>query len=88
MFATDLVTANGENGIRAFGLNFVRIRWQWMGFQPQRASEVGRLDTSVVPPCGFIARAMHFAMMSAAQRDRELIAHLATEARDCTKRRW
>jgi hypothetical protein len=32
MFATDLVTANGENGIRAFRLNFVRIRWQWMGF--------------------------------------------------------
>jgi hypothetical protein len=54
MFGTDRVTANGENGIRAFRLNFIHIRWQWMGFQPQRASDGGRIDTGLIPPRGFI----------------------------------
>ena len=70
MFATDLVTANGQNGIRAFRLNFVRIRWQWMGFQPQRASDDGRIDTGLIPPCAFITAVMNFAVVAASRAAR------------------
>jgi hypothetical protein len=50
-----------------------------MGLQPQRAGSDGWIDASIFPPCGFVARAMGFAMMAPAQRDGELIAHLAAK---------
>jgi len=34
-----------------------------------------------MPPCGFITAAMHFAMVSATERDSELITDLATQSR-------
>ena len=52
-----------------------------MGLQPQRASGDGRIDTGLIPPGGFIAAAMDLAMMSPAERNRELIADLAAERR-------
>ena len=65
MFATDLVTANGENGIRAFGLNFVRIRWQWMRLKLERASGGGWVD-SIFFHQAFVAAAMDLPVMCAA----------------------
>jgi len=38
-----------------------------------------RLDTKPVPPSGFIAAAVDFAMVNTTERYRELVAHLATE---------
>ena len=63
----------------AFRLNFVRIRWQWMGFQPQRASDDGRIDTGLIPPRAFITAVMNFAVVAATERDGEFIADLAAK---------
>jgi hypothetical protein len=35
------------------------------------------VDTEPVPPCGFIATAVDLAMVSAAERQGELVAHFA-----------
>ena len=53
--------------------------WQWMRLQPQAASRGGWIDTSLVPPHRFIATAMNLTMVSATERDRELVADLAAE---------
>ena len=37
------------------------------------------VDFGFAPPCGFITRSVHLAMMAAAQRDDEFVAHLAPE---------
>jgi hypothetical protein len=58
---------------------FVRIRWQWMGFQPQRASDDGRIDTGLIPPRAFISAVMNFAVVTATERDGEFIANLAAK---------
>ena len=50
-----------------------------MRLQPQRAGGDGWIDTGLFPPCGFITTAMDLAMMAAAQRDDEFVAHLAPE---------
>ena len=50
-----------------------------MRFEPQRACGAARIESELLPPCRFIPLTMHFTMMSAAQRDRELIADLAAE---------
>jgi hypothetical protein len=50
-----------------------------MRLQPQAAGDDRRIYAEVLPPSGFIATAVDLAMMSPAQRDRELIAHLAPE---------
>jgi hypothetical protein len=50
-----------------------------MRLQPERASCGGRINTTLLPPCRFLATAMHFAMMSAAERYRELIANFAAK---------
>ena len=52
-----------------------------MRLQPQAASGGGWIDTSLVPPHGFIATTMHLTMVSATERDRELVADLAAERR-------
>ncbi len=52
-----------------------------MRLQPQPASRGGWIDTSLVPPHRFIATAMNLTMVSATERDRELVADLAAERR-------
>ena len=52
-----------------------------MRLQPQAASRGGWIDTSLVPPHRFIATAMNLTMVSATERDRELVADLAAERR-------
>jgi hypothetical protein len=37
------------------------------------------IDTGFVPPLGFITAAVEFAVMTTAKRNRELVAHLASE---------
>ncbi|MFZ0151464.1 MAG: hypothetical protein WAM72_24590 [Xanthobacteraceae bacterium] len=50
-----------------------------MGFQPKGARRDSRIDTGLNPPSGFIAAAMHFAVMSPSKRNGKLVADLATE---------
>ncbi len=52
-----------------------------MGFQPQGAGRDVRIDAGLAPPFRFIAAAVHFAMMAAAQRHGEFVADLAPERR-------
>jgi hypothetical protein len=58
-----------------------KCTWQWMCAQPKSASRGGGIDTSLVPPGGFIPRAMDLAMVTAAERNRELVAHFAADCR-------
>ena len=50
-----------------------------MRFEPQRTSRSDRINPGFLPPRGFIAIAMHLAMVPATQRDSELIADLASQ---------
>ena len=50
-----------------------------MALQPQGASGDGRIDRGLVPPGQLVTAVMDLAMMSAAQRDRELVADLAAK---------
>jgi hypothetical protein len=52
-----------------------------MCFQPKGASGGSRVDAYGGPPSGFVAAAMHLAVMSAAQRHRKFIADLAPKRR-------
>jgi hypothetical protein len=50
-----------------------------MGLKPQHSSHSRRINPELAPPRGFIAAAVDRAMVSATQRDRELIADLAAK---------
>jgi hypothetical protein len=50
-----------------------------MCLAPQSVCRGEWLDADLCPPCCFIATSMYFAVMCAAQRDRELITHLSSE---------
>ena len=50
-----------------------------MGLQPQCSGDRGWLDASLNPPSFFISVAMNVAVMTAAERDGELVADLAAE---------
>jgi hypothetical protein len=50
-----------------------------MRFEPQGARHNGRIYSYLPPPSGFIATAMHLAMMSSTQGHSELIADLSAE---------
>ena len=50
-----------------------------MRLEPQGASRIGRIHSYLPPPSGFVATAVHLAMMSSTQGDGELIADLAAE---------
>jgi len=50
-----------------------------MSFVPQRPRSDGWIDTRLPPPGGFVAAAVHLAMVSATQWDGELIADLLPE---------
>ncbi len=48
-----------------------------MGLQPKRARRSGSIYSIPTPPDSFVSAAMHFTVMSSAQRHRELVADLA-----------
>ena len=50
-----------------------------MRFEPQRAGRNSRINSYLPPPSGFVATAMHLAMVSSTQGDGELIADLSAE---------
>jgi hypothetical protein len=50
-----------------------------MRFKPQRAGRNGRIYSYLLPPRGFVAAAMHLAMMPSTQRHSEFIADLSAE---------
>ena len=52
-----------------------------MRLEPERAGGSGRIDAGPLPPGRFVATAMHLAMMAAAERHGELVAHLAAKRR-------
>jgi len=52
-----------------------------MCLQPEDSGGVSRINPNVAPPDGFIAAAMHLAVMAPAQRNRELVADLAAQRR-------
>ena len=45
-----------------------------MGRQPKGAGAIRRIDADIFPPCDLVTTVMNFAMMTATERDRELIA--------------
>ena len=53
--------------------------WKRMRFEPERTGGGARIDAGLFPPCCFIATAMDLAMMPAAERHREFVAHLAAK---------
>ena len=46
---------------------------------PQSICRTEWLNAELCPPCCFVARSMNFAVMPAAQGDRELITHLSSK---------
>jgi hypothetical protein len=46
---------------------------------PQSNCRTEWLNAELCPPCCFVARSMNFAVMPAAQGDRELITHLSSK---------
>ena len=50
-----------------------------MRFEPKRSRRAGWINISLLPPDRFVAGAMDFAVVPAAKRDRELIAHLTAQ---------
>jgi hypothetical protein len=73
-------------GASAFHPFISQSRWERMGFEPERAGGGGRINVRRLPPDRFIAAAMHFAMMAAAERHGKFVADLAAQrcrSRDC-----
>jgi hypothetical protein len=50
-----------------------------MRLTPEALGNLERIDSPVLPPGRFVARTMQFPVMTAAERDREFIAHLETD---------
>jgi hypothetical protein len=50
-----------------------------MSFKPEHTDSGKRIYSGVPPPQSFIAAAMNLTVVGAAERHRELIAHLTTE---------
>jgi hypothetical protein len=46
---------------------------------PKRASNADGIDPSLLPPCALITGAMNLAVVDAAERDHEFIAHLPAQ---------
>ena len=51
-----------------------------MGFEPERARRACRIEPEFLPPPGFIAMTMDFAMMSPTERHCELVTDSSTES--------
>jgi hypothetical protein len=56
------------------------VHRQRVAVEPEFSSFAHRINAHLKPPHWFIAAAMNFAMVTAAQGHRELIAHFATES--------
>jgi hypothetical protein len=52
---------------------------QWMSLQPKRTGSNSRINASICPPGGFVARTMDLTVMAAAQWHGEFIAGFAPE---------
>ena len=50
-----------------------------MGFHSQLPGSDGRIDPDIPPPCHFVTAAANLAMVTATERDDELVADLAAE---------
>ena len=50
-----------------------------MSFDPKRAGCRGGVNASLLPPCGFVAVAVEFAVVAATKRHSELVADLARQ---------
>jgi hypothetical protein len=72
----DISKGDSVSRFGAFSFPFRRKR---VGFEPQRTSGGGRINASFFPPLRFIAAAVDFAMVTAAERNSELIADLAAK---------
>ena len=44
---------------------------------PKGPGSADGVDSSLAPPCGFVTGSVHLAMMAAAQRDDEFVAHFS-----------
>ena len=51
-----------------------------MGFEPEQARRAKRINPLTAPPCGFIAAPMQFPVVTAAQRNSELVAYFAGQS--------
>ena len=51
-----------------------------MGFATKHARDAERINPLASPPRGFIAAAMEFAVVEAAHRNGELVAHFAAQS--------
>lgn len=65
-----------------------RTERQRMAVQPERAGNRCRINPELFSPGRFIAVAMHFEMMAAAEWNGELVTDLTTERAALVKRRW
>ena len=74
--SSDLSRWSLARSVRKIFSDFVTKR---MGLQPQLASRNSRIDANFPPPLSFIAAPMDLAMVAAAQRNGELVAHLARQ---------
>jgi hypothetical protein len=54
---------------------------QWVCLGPQLRGRGEWIGAKAPPPLGFIATAMNFAVVNTAERNRELVAHLASKRR-------
>jgi hypothetical protein len=50
-----------------------------VGFRPQCRGDSDRIHSGVLPPFGFVAAVVNFAVVATAERHRELVAYLAPE---------
>jgi hypothetical protein len=55
--------------------------WRWFRARlfPEVLGNLERINSAVLPPDRFVAHTMQFPVMTAAERDREFIAHLETD---------
>ena len=78
-FGISLIAADTGRGGWPLDVPCIRASPQGMRLQPQRASGDGWINAGILPPGGFIAKAMGLAMMPPAQRHGELVTCLAAQ---------
>jgi hypothetical protein len=52
---------------------------EWVRLKPENAGRRSRINAGLLPPCRLIAMTVDLAMMAAAERYREFVAHLAAK---------
>lgn len=73
--------ADGSNGGRVVDPRLIGSCSQRMRLQPKRAGLDGRINAGLLPPIGLVPAAVHFTMMTSAQRHGEFVADFASEGR-------